>query len=339
VLAGTNGEIVVAGNLGIMLNDFDESGGLDTDKDGALSKLLQHRGVMSEKIAGMGLYRGLTVETALDPAKQPFLYDHKINDTPVLPGVMGIEAMVEAATVLFPDRYVGGVEDVNFLLPFKFYRGEPRTVTVQVQYQQENEDIVADCQLIGSRKLHAKEELEVTTHFTARVRLVEEPRPVTKGKRVNVPRDGKKVESGEIYQLYFHGPAYQVVEKSWRAGKDVIGRMAQDLPPNHEPAELATLAEPRIIELCFQTAGILEMGIKGRMALPYHIDRVDILGTPDGNQGRLHARVRPGPKGGFDAEVVDSKGNICLTMRTYQTSELPDAIDSAQLRPLKTALE
>ena len=47
---------------------------------------------MIGKITGMGVYSGLTMETTLDPKVQPFLYDHRIDGTPVLPGVMGIEA-------------------------------------------------------------------------------------------------------------------------------------------------------------------------------------------------------------------------------------------------------
>ncbi len=40
---------------------------------------------------------GLVVRTTLDPAEQPFLDDHRIDGTPVLPGVMGMEAFAEVA--------------------------------------------------------------------------------------------------------------------------------------------------------------------------------------------------------------------------------------------------
>ena len=43
---------------------------------------------------------GSRVETTLDPAAQPFLDDHRIDGTPVLPGVMGIEAFAEVAALL-----------------------------------------------------------------------------------------------------------------------------------------------------------------------------------------------------------------------------------------------
>ncbi len=69
----------------------------------------------------MGLQSGLKIETTLDPAIQPFLHDHQIDGTPVLPGVMGIEAFAEAALCLLPGWHVEAIEDVNFLAPFKFY--------------------------------------------------------------------------------------------------------------------------------------------------------------------------------------------------------------------------
>ena len=86
--------------------------------------------------------------------------------------------------------------------------------------------------------------------------------------------EGHIVEAADIYRLYFHGPAYQVVERAWWDGHRIIGLMAKGLPANHLPSELPTLMTPRPIELCFQTAGVWEMGAQGRLGLPQHIDRV-----------------------------------------------------------------
>jgi acyl transferase domain-containing protein/acyl carrier protein/NAD(P)-dependent dehydrogenase (short-subunit alcohol dehydrogenase family) len=337
---GTRGEVVAAQGLGIMVQEFDETGGLDTGAESGLSKLLRSRGIMIENVRGVGLYSGLTLETHLDPKQQPFLYDHQIEGTPVLPGVMGIEAMTEAAQLLFPERHVSAIEDVNFMAPFKFYRSEPRTVTVQVNFTTDGKNIVAECRLLGSRTLHGQSEAQVTTHFTARVRLTETP---PKSKKIKAPAaaDGKKLEAGDIYKLYFHGPAYQVLDSSRADKTEIIGLLAANLPLNHQPDDLPTLVSPRLIELCFQTAGIWEMGSTGRMGLPFHIDRLSILRTsdkPDGPNGSLQAIVTPDSDGSFDAKVVDEKGNVYLMLQGYRTAELPGAIDAELLKPLKTAL-
>ena len=113
----------------------------------------------------------------------------------------------------------------------------------------------------------------MTVHFTGTVRLREsEPEAEQDGVE---SMDGRPaVGRDDVYAIYFHGPAYQVLDEAWRTGAGAAGRFAAGLPANHEPQERATVAEPRLIELCFQTAGIEEMGTTGMMGLPAHIDRI-----------------------------------------------------------------
>ena len=57
----------------------------------------------------------------------------------------------------------------------------------------------------------------------------------------------------------------------------MIGELASDLPVNHQPSDLPTLMSPRLIELCFQTAGLWEMGAHSRMGLPQQVDQVSLV--------------------------------------------------------------
>src|ERR1019366_8263651 len=251
------------------------------------------QGPMVGKIAGVGLQSGLKVETMLDPAIQPFLHDHQIEGTPVLPGVMGIEAFAEAALCLLPGWQVAAIEDVNFLAPFKFYRNEPRAVTVEAVIYPQRDTLVADCRLTGHRPLPNQAEPQVTTHFTARVRLTKQTPQTVTVPALGLP-EGHIIEAADIYRLYFHGPAYQVVERAWWDGHRIIGLMAKGLPANHLPSELPTIMAPRLIELCFQTAGLWEMGVQGSMGLPQHIDCVSsspLLVTPESADSRFYAVV------------------------------------------------
>jgi len=335
--AGSRGEILIAQSLGVMLEEPDQTGGLDINDCGPLEPLMKARGIMTGKVLGMGLHSGLTVEAELDPEAQPFLYDHKINGTPVLPGVMGIEALAEVATLMFPDRHLGAIEDVQFLVPFKFYRSKPRKVMLRASFSMEGGDIIGSCRLLGSRILHGRTEPEVTTHFSARIRLVPEPPepPASQG----VPRsDGGKVAADDIYRLFFHGPAYRVVENAWREGDEIVGLFASDLPANHDPKDRPTLVMPRLIELCFQTAGLWELAAKSRMGLPYRIEEVCILRSADGSPDDMHSVVSPGEDGAFDARVVDSEGNVYITLRGYRTMELPDPIEPELLKPLRSVI-
>jgi len=335
---GTRGEIVIGQRLGVLLNEWDDTGGLDTSAADFSGASFPARGPVLGKIATTGLFKPLTIETTLDPKLQPFLYDHQIGGTPVLPGVMGLEAFAEAAVCTLPNWRIESIDDVNFLAPFKFYRNEPRTLTVETKIRPQSDSLVADCKLIGRRSLPSQAEPQLTTHFTARVRLTLQP-----PKLVAVPpldQDaGPIVEAADIYRLYFHGPAYQVLERAWWRGHQIIGLMAKDLPPNHQPADLPALMAPRLIELCFQTAGVWELGVHSRMGLPLHVDHVSLLRPPELAEGRLYAVVTPDlERGSFDAEVVDSAGNCYVQMRGYRTVAVPDAVDSDRLKPLQAIL-
>ncbi|HXY11762.1 MAG TPA: SDR family NAD(P)-dependent oxidoreductase [Terriglobales bacterium] len=336
---GTRGEVVIGKRLGLLLQEWDETGGLDVSRV-ETEKLSPVYGPMLGKIAGIGLFRPLTVETTLDPKIQPFLYDHQIDGIPVLPGVMGTEAFAEAALCLLPGWHVQAIEDVNYLAPFKFYRQEARTLTVEALIYPQDGGLIADCRLLGRRLFPNQTEPQVTTHFTGRVRLSRHPSKPASVPNLRAPV-GNIIEADDLYRLYFHGPAYQVVEKAWWDGNQIVGLMAKGLPSNHHPSEMPTIIAPRLIELCFQTAGIWEMGGEGRMGLPGHIDCVSLMGARElaGDKDGLYAIVRPIPQGGgFDAEVADAAGNCYLRLTGYRTVAVPNTLDQERVKRLRAAM-
>jgi acyl transferase domain-containing protein/acyl carrier protein len=325
------GEVVVAGALGLLTDERDDTGGLEP---AAID--VQGAGPMIGRVVGFDLDRGLVVETTLDPSEQPFLHDHRIEGTPVLPGVMGIEAFAETARLLAPDRRVAAVEDVTFLAPFKFYRGQPRTLTVSARLRKDGDDLVADCRLEGARTLATQTEPQWTTHFTGSVRLTAEaPEPAQREVPADVGRPHAAPEA--IYRVYFHGPAYQVLEDAWSDDGGLAGRLAVELPPNHRPEDLDTLMAPRLIELCFQTSGIWEIGRHGRLALPRHVDRVQVLADPEQAARPLVAVAEPN-EDGFDCQVVDAEGHVVLRLDGYGTVDLPGGVADEHRAPLQEAM-
>src|SRR5664280_1313188 len=334
---GTRNEVVIGKRLGILLNEWDTTGGLDTDALAAAARNLR-QGPMVGKITGMSIHGGLTMETTLDPKVQPFLYDHRIDGTPVLPGVMGIEGFAEAALCVHPGWHVEAVEEVNFLSPFKFYRDEPRTVTIQAVYYPQGDRLLADCQLIGRRLLPNHPEPQQTIHFTARVRLSKlTPTAVTA--KALVTSSDSILEAAEICRVYFHGPAYQVLERAWWDGKRMIGLMAGGLPSNHQPSDRPTLMAPRLIELCFQTAGLWEMSVQNRFGLPQDVHQVSLLRAPNLAESQLYAVVTPHPdQESFDAEVVDTKGNCYVQLNGYRTAAMPNSVDAEPFKVLHTVM-
>ncbi len=119
----------------------------------------------------------------------------------------------------------------------------------------------------------------------------------------------------------------------------MIGEMAAGLPGNHEPSDRPTLMAPRLIELCFQTAGLWELGAQSRMGLPQQVRTVSWLRAPQLAEGRLYAVVTPHPEqDSFDAEVVDAAGNRYVRLGGYRTTAVPDGVDAESLKALQAAL-
>jgi hypothetical protein len=179
---------------------------------------------------------------------------------------------------------------------------------------------------------------EKKTHFTATVRLARRPADQDQAE-APPPAEGETVADLDIYRVYFHGPAYQVLDTAWRSNGVVVGRMRKDLPNDRTPADVPLLVEPRLVELCFQTAGVWQIGTTGRMGLPHHIDHLQVLRSADGASG-LHAVVTPRDRGtSYDAHVADEAGNVYVILTGYQTAELPEEVDADKRSPLRVAMD
>jgi hypothetical protein len=325
-----SGEVVVAGRLGALLKEWDATGGLDS------SALKQ--GPMTSGPARMDLDGRLTVETTLDPALQPFLDHHRIDGTPVLPGVMGIEGFAEAALSIAPGWRLEAIENIEFLAPFKFYRGEPRALTIEARFHPEGEGLLADCRLTGRRTLASQTESRVETHFTGRIRLGKH-RHETADRSAPGARHGSAIDAGDIYRVYFHGPAYRVLKSAWWDQNGVVGEMAAGLPDNHHPSGQTLAVAPRLIELCFQTAGIYEMAVQHQMGLPRHVDRMILHRDPDPAAGPFFAVVTPDSASrSFDADVVDGAGRLYLHVSGYRTVMFREDVDAQVFSAAQPAL-
>jgi hypothetical protein len=280
----------------------------------------------------------LRVDTSLDPREQPFLYDHQIDGTPVLPGVMALEAFAELATLLLPNLKIRSLEDVEFLAPMKFYRHESHTLELSAHFAWEGDEVLVHCLCASSRLLHGRDQPQVTTHFTATVRMGQEALAASAG---SLPeRTGVAVVvARDLYRIYFHGPAYQVVHSAWLAGDSVVAGMAGDLPANQVPADSPLVLAPRLIELCFQAAGAWQIGTSGNMALPRRIARITLPGGVSAPEGAaIHAIVSPLSEDTFDGEVIDDSGRVLLRLEGYQSIEYPSPIEESLRLPLTTAI-
>jgi NAD(P)-dependent dehydrogenase (short-subunit alcohol dehydrogenase family)/acyl carrier protein len=326
VAGGGSGELVVAGTLGVMGAEYDPTGGLDVEKTQAELAGRKRPLLMVGRVKAARLYGGLAVETTLDPRQQPFLLDHQIDGVPVLPGVMGTEAFAEVASILCPGFHVAAIEDESFLLPFKFFRNQEATLHLHaVAAPGGVGEVVVSAELRSVVQPKPELPAQERVHFRARVRMRRQAVRAPKLAFRKPAAKGLGIGREPIYAVYFHGPAYQVVERAAVEDAGVVALMAGGLPPNTKPAGADALVAPRLLELCFQAAGLWLLAKKQTLALPTALERA-IVYLPEEPAGRKRLYVTVEARGGgeaFDAMVVDEKGLVHAEVKGYRTVALP----------------
>jgi len=325
--AGFSGEAEVGHKLGILMEPFDKGGGIDPD--GSLVARARERALpLPFDNVTFDLHQGMTAEIRLDPKLEPFLYDHAIDGIPVLPGVMGLETFAEAAWLLAPLHRVAALENVRFLAPMKYYRHEPRSVIVRARPVLGADGRVRVYTTLSSVHVVVGREPEEKLHFAGVVVLEQ-----GEGQGARTAVDGAGPVGGighdDIYRVYFHGPAYRVLEMVNRLSSgQVVGTMRTPLPADTTTPNSTSMVGPRMVELCFQTAGVWEIGQTGQMGLPSVVERVTVFDpTPNGRP--VVAELQPHPSEdalSFDMRVRDDEGKVYLTVEGYRTSRIPGGL-------------
>ncbi len=240
--ASSVGEVVLAGALGVL----GRAPSIDAGPE--LSAMLSARGPMLSRVRSLEPTGALVTEASPDPTRNAFLDHHRIDGVPVLPGVMALEAFAESA-LLVPGYELVAFEDVNFLAAFKCFRDEPRVFQVSTVWKPDGSHLVAECALLGARALPGQAP-QTTVHHRARVRLARAGDVAAARGPASAPRgpgDRAVVRAADIYRVYFHGPAYQVLDLAWRDGDTACARLRADLPADVAPGSGAArrLASPR----------------------------------------------------------------------------------------------
>jgi malonyl CoA-acyl carrier protein transacylase len=335
--SGRRGEIVVCGKLGILTEPRDPDGGaashVISSRESSVFELVARRA---------DPYEGVVLTTLLDP-KQPYLDHHRIEGVPVMPGVMGVELFAQAAAALMPGVHIQAVRDVAFAAPFKCYRDEPREAIVTIRILRGVHGDRAVCTLQSLQAIRGSEKPpEPKLHFAATLLLSNGPGARDKVGAIQAKAGGGTVERDDLYKAYFHGPAFQVLAATQVAddGGCLVGGLQQPMPQLTHGG-FGLLTAPRLLELCFQTAGVIEIGSTRKLGLPSRIDEVRVYEGAD-DSGPRDARVRVAKEGDglrFDAVVSDDSGSVLLEVVGYHTSALPVLMDEATWAPLRAGLE
>jgi hypothetical protein len=277
---------------------------------------------MSHPIIGIATETPGEFSAVLDPLTQPFLFDHALNSIPVLPGVISLEGCAAAALASAPEGWqLRSLEQAAFLLPLKFYRDQPVQITWQVDVQPNGDDWLADVTMHSTLERQGRPPLTMQ-HFSAQVRLCHPRTLWLNPEPVAIPAySNQGISAGQVYALFFHGPAMRVLSRVERIPGGVMGWLAEHLPTLIEPP-CPLLTAPLRLEGILQTAAAWQVAQNRTLALPSAIQSVRYY--PGSAQVTPSvALVYPQVDGSFNAHLLSASGELMIEVTGYRTAALP----------------
>ena len=224
------------------------------------------------------------------------------------------------------------VEDVNFLAPIQVLsNGAANVADAQHASHETATALVATCRLVGARML--RQETSRSSRPTSQDAFGSPEAPCSRQRATRLRRVGPvSTAMRSIGSISTVRP----IRCSRRHGATTASLSAKclSLPGNHVPDDASMILEPRLVGLCFQTAGVWQLGRTGRWACR-------CASTASRHRRRPKKKIRDdctpssrrAPGESFDAVVVDEAGTVFATMNGYRTAELPGDVDSAKRQP------
>jgi acyl transferase domain-containing protein/D-arabinose 1-dehydrogenase-like Zn-dependent alcohol dehydrogenase/acyl carrier protein len=239
--------------------------------------------------------------TQLSVVKQPWLADHAIHGTVIVPGT----ALVDLA--LHAGRYRGcdHLDELTLQVPLVL----PETGTVQLQVLLGGSDESGRRPLtVSSRPVEARDE-PWQRNATAFVSTASGPPAALSWPVDAVPVDVSTVYEDLASRGYGYGPVFQGLRAVWRDGQDVLAEVSVESDTG--PFGI----HPAVLDSVLHAGSFSDAG-SGVAMVPFSWTGVRV--HRDG-VGTVRARLRPGPDNALSVEVVDLDGRPVASVESLRT--------------------
>ncbi|MCX5390526.1 type I polyketide synthase [Streptomyces sp. NBC_00094] len=276
---------------------------------------------------------GVLATSRLSLKSHPWLADHAVSGTVLLPGT----ALVELAVRAGDQVGTGILDELVIEAPLTL----PASGAVRVQVAVGGLDEFGRRPVtIHSRAEDAESWVRHATGFTAAAAAAGAARADAYDFGVWPPQGAEGLSVDDFYDLryaagYEYGPAFQGLRKVWRRGDELFAEVA--LPDEAAGDAAAFGLHPALLDAALHTAafGTGPQGAEGRTLLPFAWNGVTLHAT-----GAARLRIRLAPQGGetVTVEAADSAGAPVatvgrLTFRAVDASRLGEGQD-----PLRDSL-
>jgi len=262
--------------------------------------------------------KALVADVLVGPTDYPWLADHTIADTPVVPVVLALEWFARAAGAVRPDLHLAEIRDVRVLRGVQVHGWETGgdRLTVRARQVSNGDGAIVEVALEGT---------DGRPTYTATVQLSETAPTRAAGQ---APDPGAlKAWRGAIYDGHtlFHGPKLQVIQELRGVSEEgleatLVGGAGVGWPPG------AWRTDPALYDGALQLAVLLAQHRLGGASLPTHVQafRPHVSGLVQGPvTGRVVAREVHATRVVSDIVLLDADGRLIGEVRGLETHLRP----------------
>ncbi|MCY3414055.1 MAG: SDR family NAD(P)-dependent oxidoreductase [Candidatus Heimdallarchaeota archaeon] len=264
------------------------------------------RGIMIDDV---DYQKGIANRT-LSLRRDLYLDDHRIDGKAVLPGVMGMETMVQT-TQAIKNEEVCSIVNIEFASPVKLPRDKDLDIVVQFKDRHSYASLELKSIFVGP---DGKQLGDLREHFTAD--LVYGTR-IPGFKALEKKYNSVLMDKKEIYEIFFHGPRYQVLHALNKitdtSAVATFVRPGEPMFLQEEEMEI----DPLAIEAAFQAAGLHLLLTEGIMGLPSEIGAIHLFKGDEPRKIKVHYLRSTPTHSVYDVLVLDKSGTCVIHLHEY----------------------
>ncbi|MCG6870709.1 MAG: SDR family NAD(P)-dependent oxidoreductase [Gammaproteobacteria bacterium] len=257
----------------------------------------------------------------VDTRRDPYLAEHLIDDTPVLPAAVALEMLAEAAASQWPGWRVNEVSDLRVLRGIRLEdaSGVDLEISLLASSHGDASGFSASAELRPAG--------EGAAHYRATIHLAAEALDAAAYQSTLHP-GGSPVKAAEAYRdLLFHGPRLQTVTEYLSLNSRGVLASVRPTTPGawlDRPGEW--LFDPGMVDAAPQVALVWAFAQREESALPTRMGRVRRFGTEPVSACRMHFLLYPDSlehQVRADVAFVDAQGNLRLFIEELECTSSP----------------
>jgi hypothetical protein len=264
-----------------------------------------------------------SVHTVFDPTREPFLVGHRFRDRPLLPFVISLEMLAEAACLCEVAGQFYGFDNVEIVSGLKFVHDQPQAVRTSVTKRaaELSAQVLSDFRnrkgaVLQRDRLHVRGQVVCSDTQQIENSAVSNEKPPTDWSDVEYPAEREEV--------IYHGPLFRRLTGARRIDgvgwmRIVAGQVSEVAGDrNHR----GWILSPAVLDACLFGCGLLEwIDSPNVVAIPSGIRRLRFLKQPSPGEVCVQRIIKTGrveDKATFDFILMNSKGEAILSAEGFE---------------------